>query len=99
LAEGGSEGIRGGDAEGRLDAPVVMDSGERMLAGGSDGGALERLRDEGTDGGTGIDRSSGRGSTEPPVNASTLRTSEGTSTGRTNRPLPSCARACSGLAM
>ncbi len=76
-----------------------MASGVRMLAGGRDGGTLERLRDDaGTEGGDGGGGDSLSVSL-PPVSASTLRTSAGTSTGRTNRPLPSWARACSGLAI
>ena len=96
---GGSEGVRWGVKEGGRRAAAGSESGVRMLAGGSDGGALDRFRDDaGTDGGGGTDTPPTGPPCEPPVSASTLRTSEGTSTGRTNRPLPSSAMACSGLA-
>lgn len=77
-----------------------------MLGGASDGGTLARFLDEpGMEGGGMLElaaSSSGamaaRAPGRSPVNASTLRTSAGISTGRTNRPLPSCASASSGLA-
>ena len=74
--------------------------GRRMLTGGSDGGTLARFCDEpGMDGGGMLEPTGGSSEKPAPsVSASTLRTSAAISTGRTKRPLPSCAIASSGVA-
>jgi hypothetical protein len=106
---GGSEGILEVRTERRDDTAPGLDStgaAARMLGGASDGGTLARFLDApGIEGG-GMLELTASSSEAPagfapgvsPVSASTLRTSAGISTGRTNRPLPSWARACSGVA-
>ena len=92
-AAGGSDGSRPEGDRGTTGGGTGVggtNGSARMLGGGRDGcGAYGSRAFAGGD-----DGARGR-----PASDSTFRTRAGMSTGRTNRPLPSCARASSGLAI